>query len=321
MVKIIPLTQEQLAKAISLLEKIFSYKPDQKLLKYSLTDSLSKKAYGQTYWIAVDEVNSVIGITGLYDDTIDKKLSWLGWFGVQPDHRQRGVGSILLQYAIDKAKQRGSARLKLYTSSDPNERAAHHLYRKFGFEQTGIDRKADKVYFEKKLLEDTMTTYKINIVWDGPFKIAEIEKYNQGGSAPKWDGEDYGVYQIYGKHILCGEDALLYVGITTERTFTERFKEHKTWLLEDQDEKDIAIYLGRVSDPARYSEEDEWKSWKKDVELAEKILIYKYSPNYNSRELTIEPNLGRYKSVRLMHTGKSHKLKPVDEAPRDFHEW
>ena len=136
MVKIIPLTQEQLTNAISLLEKIFSYKPDQKLFKYSLTDSLKKKAYGQIYWIAAEETNSVIGITGLYDDATDKKASWLGWFGVHSDYRQCGICSILLQFAIDKAKQKGSAKLKLYTSSDPNERAAHNLYRKFGFKQT-----------------------------------------------------------------------------------------------------------------------------------------------------------------------------------------
>jgi hypothetical protein len=78
MVQIIPLTREKLSEAISLLETIFPYKPDQRLLKYSLTDSLTKGAYGQVYWVAVDETNRVIGITGLYDDKKDKKVSWLG---------------------------------------------------------------------------------------------------------------------------------------------------------------------------------------------------------------------------------------------------
>lgn len=119
---------------------------------------------------------------------------------------------------------------------------------------------------------------------------------------------------------------MLYVGITTERPFSQRFKEHKMWLLDnnDQDEKDVAIYLGRVFDPIKHSEKDKWKSWKRDIEIAEKILIYKYAPNYNSRELTSEPVLSPYKSIRLIHTGKPrkpHKLKPVDEVPRDFHEW
>jgi GNAT superfamily N-acetyltransferase len=151
MLKITPLTQEQLANAISLLEKIFSYKPDQRLFKYSLTDSLSKRESGQIYWIAVDKSNRVIGITGLYDDAKDKKASWLGWFGVHPNYRQYGTGSLLLQYAINQALQKGSTRLKLYTSSDPNELAAHKLYKKFGFRQTKFDRIADKIYFMKIL--------------------------------------------------------------------------------------------------------------------------------------------------------------------------
>lgn len=92
---------------------------------------------------------------------------------------------MLLQHAIDETKQRGSAKLKLYTSSDPNERAAHELYKKFGFEQTEIDRNTDKIYFEKILTEDKMTIYEIKIVWDGPFKVADVEQFNKGGSAPK----------------------------------------------------------------------------------------------------------------------------------------
>ena len=151
MVKIIPLTQEQLTNAISLLEKIFPYKSDQQIIRFSLIDSLGEKAYNQIYWIAVEKSNRVIGITGLYDYAKDKKVSWLGWFGVHPKYRQRGIGSSLLQYSIDQAVQKGSTRLRLYTSSDPNEQAAHQLYKKFGFQQTRIDRQTGLIYFMKRL--------------------------------------------------------------------------------------------------------------------------------------------------------------------------
>jgi GNAT superfamily N-acetyltransferase len=134
-----------------MLNKIFPYKSDQMNVRYSLPDSLGKVAYGQSYWVAADEAQSVIGITGLYADRNDSTFIWLGWYGVNPVNRKQGIGSMLLQFAIDEAMRRGVSTLKLYTSSDPNEQAAHQLYKKFGFQQTGIDKKSDKLFFEKNL--------------------------------------------------------------------------------------------------------------------------------------------------------------------------
>jgi len=58
----------------------------------------------------------------------------------------------------------------------------------------------------------------------------------------------------------------------------------------------------------RHSEKDNWKSWKEDIEDAEKILIYKYSPNYNSRELGRVPEL-HHQKVQLVHRGEKGRLK------------
>lgn len=161
-----------------------------------------------------------------------------------------------------------------------------------------------------------MKSYEIKIEWDGPFKVDEvIEKMNRAGEAPLWDGEDYGLYQIYGEHTLCGKNTLLYIGITTERTFSQRFKDHKIWLDKDQKDTDVNIYLGRVYDPKRHLSD---KIWKSDVQIAEKILIYIYSPNYNSRELTVPPDLSPHESIRLVHTGKRGKIESEDNAPDDF---
>lgn len=170
-----------------------------------------------------------------------------------------------------------------------------------------------------------MEAYEIRIEWEGPFKLKEvIENMDDGGSQENnWDGEDYGIYQIYGKHILCGENALLYIGIITERTFSQRFSEHKAWLEVDQDEEDIKICLGRVYDPKKHSAKDNWATWKRDIELAEKILIYKYSPHYNGRELAREPDLSLLENIRIIHTGsyEGNRLLKEDNAPKDFHEW
>lgn len=165
-----------------------------------------------------------------------------------------------------------------------------------------------------------MKPYEIEIEWKGPFSLRKvINDFDDYGQAPTY-GKDFGLYQIYGKHILYGEKTLLYVGKTTERTFSRRFKNHQHWLLEDQDEKDIHIYLGRIYNSKRHSEKDKWKSWKEDVGDAERILIYKYSPNYNGRELSKIPILHQQK-LRLVHRGEKGKLKNKDVHPKDYFEW
>jgi hypothetical protein len=163
-----------------------------------------------------------------------------------------------------------------------------------------------------------MKAYGIEIEWKGPFSLNKvINEMDDWGQSPTWNGKDYGLYQIYGRHILCGENTLLYVGKTTERTFSRRFKEHREWLLEDQYEKDIKIYLGRIYNPKKHSEKDKWKSWKEDIEDAEKVLVYKYSPNYNSRELARIPKL-HHQKVQLVNRREKGRLKYKDIHPKDY---
>ena len=55
-----------------------------------------------------------------------------------------------------------------------------------------------------------MDRYEIKIEWDGPFSLKEVvEKMDDAGQPPDYEGKDYGLYQIYGKHILCGKNTLL----------------------------------------------------------------------------------------------------------------
>ena len=162
-----------------------------------------------------------------------------------------------------------------------------------------------------------MEPYEIEIKWDGPFRIEEvIEEMDNAGDPPDYEeGEDYGLYQIYGKHILCGADTLLYIGQSTSQTFSWRLNQHnKEWL---QYEEDIQVYLGRVYDPKKHSKTDKLESWESDIKIAEKILIYKYSPNHNNREISEPPKLP-FENIRLIHGGKRHKLESEDNAPKDY---
>jgi L-amino acid N-acyltransferase YncA len=151
-ITIIPLSQNNIRKAILLTENIFPFETDQRNARFTLYDSLGDQEHGQRYWVAVNEQNKVIGITGLYEDRKDKTVIWLGWHGVHTEHRLYGIGSKLLDYAINEAKKAGYKKLRLFSSlSDPNEQAAHKLYKKFSFVQTGSSKTKDKIYFEKEL--------------------------------------------------------------------------------------------------------------------------------------------------------------------------
>ena len=157
---------------------------------------------------------------------------------------------------------------------------------------------------------------KLRISWDGPCKRTEVVKrFTDGGQAPTWDGEDYGLYQIYGRHILGNRDALLYIGEATDQTFAERFKQHEEWL---SHEWPVRVYLGRIYSPRRHRPDDRWRTWKSDVLLAERVMIYTYSPHYNGRSITERPSLERHKQVELIHDGRRHQLRRRDAVPHDW---
>lgn len=59
--------------------------------------------------------------------------------------------------------------------------------------------------------------------------------------------------------------------------------------------RDLRIYVGRVFDTEKHSKEDNWVSWVEDIETSEKILIYKYSPNYNTKNIYEKPVLPQKK--------------------------
>ncbi len=159
--------------------------------------------------------------------------------------------------------------------------------------------------------------YGIKIIWDGPFKLdTVIQTKKNGGKPPDWDGDDYGIYQIYGKHVIYGTNTLLYIGKATEQTFSTRFKQHKKWWLGN--EENINIYLGKIYNPKRHSQKDKWRSWTKDVKTAEEILLYKYSPNYNSTNISIPPKSYPPGKIILIHSGKKNRLNAKDFVPQDF---
>lgn len=59
-------------------------------------------------------------------------------FAVKPEHRRRGIGSMLLNHMIGEAKKHGVERI--YLQVRPSNSAARALYYKLGFVSVGIRR-------------------------------------------------------------------------------------------------------------------------------------------------------------------------------------
>lgn len=84
----------------------------------------------------VDEAGHVLGTTGLYRYNKDAvEAVWVAWFCVDPEARGRGVGQALIDHTVTQARNAGFYRIRLYTSTDPNEAVAQRLYEKNGFKE------------------------------------------------------------------------------------------------------------------------------------------------------------------------------------------
>ena len=124
----------------------------------------------------------------------------------------------------------------------------------------------------------------VRVEWEGPFCLDYVIDELNGK-------DDYGLYQIYGTHIVYGASSLLYIGKAEGLTFSQRFSQHRSeWLSE---EEGVSIRIGRiVSDDHAYDPPD-WPDWRKVLRDAEALTIYWHSPAYNSS------NVETYNGQRL----------------------
>ena len=122
----------------------------------------------------------------------------------------------------------------------------------------------------------------VRVEWEGPLSLDEVKAL---------DDDDCGLYQIYGRHIICGDDSLLYVGMTTT-TYNRRFfsgpDPHIDWL----EEEELSVYVGRIVEED-YAHDPHWEDWEHLLRDAEALTIYWHSPPYNSS------NIGTYNGQRL----------------------
>ena len=163
-ITIVPLSKNYLLQAIRLVNRLFpdeSGSPGQDLA--GSIDGAALIAYRAAnpevltlnYYLALNHNQQLVGIVGLYSLAEDywENTLWLGWYGVTPRQRNKKIGKTLLEYAIERARERKATQLCLYTSTSPEEARAQQLYDRYGFEITARVSKPhyELLYRRKKL--------------------------------------------------------------------------------------------------------------------------------------------------------------------------
>ena len=140
-------------------------------------------------------------------------------------------------------------------------------------------------------------TQLIEIEWDGPFKTEDVKALTSES--------DYGVYQIYGAHVVYGSDVLLYIGKAVQQHFGTRVPQHAGWIDDNHDAGRIRIYVGRLAGEATPSD----TVWGRHIDLAERLLLFCHSPALN-----VQKNLGSLdadlQDVHVLNWGHRANLLP-----------
>jgi hypothetical protein len=135
----------------------------------------------------------------------------------------------------------------------------------------------------------------VQVLWEGPFTLDEIEKLNKPS--------DKGLYQVYTYHPVYG-DALVYIGMTEKGEFASRILWHEYDLGSDSDKKRTTYYVGRLIYKLRPPQEQ----WKDEMKQAEKLLIHAHAPAYNSSQIQAVSNPGEAADVRVLNWGDCRSL-------------
>jgi hypothetical protein len=136
----------------------------------------------------------------------------------------------------------------------------------------------------------------IQIDWEGPYTLDNLDLLTN-------DSQDYGIYQIYGKHIVYGKDVLLYIGKAEQQTIGKRISQENWW--DTNDSNHLKIYAGRIAGETTPLE----KVWSKEIDLVEKLLINVHKPAYNSKNLNSIPDI-ELQDIHILNWGDHRDLLP-----------
>jgi ribosomal protein S18 acetylase RimI-like enzyme len=82
-------------------------------------------------WVAID-AGLVVGFVAVKLDS-ESSMGEIYMVAVDPDFQSRGIGSALLEFALDWMKNAGMSVAMVETGADPGHAPARHTYEKAGF--------------------------------------------------------------------------------------------------------------------------------------------------------------------------------------------
>lgn len=143
---------------------------------------------------------------------------------------------------------------------------------------------------------------KIEIWWNGPYTIEEVQEFNA-------DHADFGIYQIYGTHNISGPNTLLYIGKADKQTFAKRIRQHDNWT--QWEKNPVQVYLGKLGSdkPLPKYNTKAWDKyceiWSDEIDCAERLLIFHCKPPYNTQFLQ---SYGNVHDTIVLNFDKRHRL-------------
>jgi hypothetical protein len=136
----------------------------------------------------------------------------------------------------------------------------------------------------------------IHVDWEGPHPLKAVQALNRQ--------KDYGLYQVYVHHPVYGPGVLAYIGRASDRTFAVRVTEHEWGSGSENDPQNVEIYVGRLKGNVTPSRDQ----WKRDIHLAEMLLIHAHGPAYNSTHIMSCESDPEAKDVRIINWGAVRAL-------------
>lgn len=135
------------------LKQIWLMRNDAEVLKYAETDNpisweefeaVFKYTYYPKLVFKNDSTNEIIGYVEFRNDMSDDIVDTKEWaFFIAPEHRGKGWSEIMLDLAIDYAREQGYNYIRATVKAD-NE-ISHHLHNKLGF-KIHKDNKRETIY-------------------------------------------------------------------------------------------------------------------------------------------------------------------------------
>ncbi len=145
-----PICKENLETAIKIQKALFPLEEGEQDLIDGMNSTPPPHQFLQTYWVAYHK-KTPVGIVGLYAYKAYPKDAWLGWYGVLKEHRNKGFGREIFEFAKDQAKAFGFENLRLYTDEEDNF-VATKLYEKLGMTSEYYENNEDKYYTASRVV-------------------------------------------------------------------------------------------------------------------------------------------------------------------------